>query len=170
MMTQTKWIANNAVTAAKINTSAIGNGLQGAGGTAISVKPKELSGITVDADGVSATVDASTINVNGSGQLYIPNSGVTSTQISQSSNFVWTGIHNFTGATITVPTITGGSNANAPTTKAYVDAIAEGISWKNYVKAASAGSDLTLSGEQTVDTVALVAGDRILVKDQTDET
>lgn len=170
MMTQTKWIANNAITAAKINTSAIGNGLQGAGGTAISVKPKTLSGITVDADGVSVTVDASTINVNGSGQVYIPNSAVTSTQISQSSNFAWTGIHNFTGSTITVPTITGGSNANAPTTKAYVDSLAEGISWKNYVKVASVGANLTLSGEQTVDTVALVAGDRILVKDQTDET
>ena len=61
---------------------------------------------------------------------------------------------------------------NAPTddthatNKAYVDSVANGLTWKNAVKAASTGN-LTLSGEQTVDGIALVAGDRVLVKDQT---
>lgn len=40
------------------------------------------------------------------------------------------------------------------------------VSPKDYVVAASTGN-LTLSGAQTVDGVALVAGDRVLVKDQT---
>lgn len=40
------------------------------------------------------------------------------------------------------------------------------LDWKQSVRAASTG-DLVLNGTQTVDTVALVAGDRILVKDQT---
>jgi hypothetical protein len=53
-------------------------------------------------------------------------------------------------------------------TKAYVDNAIAGLRWKQPVKAAST-VDLTLSGEQTVDTVALVTGDRILVKNQTDE-
>lgn len=166
---QTKWLADQAVTAAKINTSAVGNGLTGGAGTALAVSPKTNGGVAVDGTGVSVVTDGSTVEVNGSGQIQVKASGITSSQISQSSNFTWTGIHNFTGATITVPTITGGSSANAPTTKAYVDALAEGITWKNAVKAATTG-DVTLSGEQTIDTVALVAGDRVLVVLQTDET
>ena len=52
-------------------------------------------------------------------------------------------------------------------TKNYVDNIANGIDAKQSVRAASTGANLTLSGTQTVDGVALIAGDRILVKDQT---
>jgi hypothetical protein len=66
-------------------------------------------------------------------------------------------------------TVTGVPSPSADTevaNKAYVDAVAAGKTWKNAVKAASTGN-LTLSGEQTIDGVALVAGDRILVKDQT---
>jgi hypothetical protein len=58
----------NGITATEINTSSIGNGLQGAGGTAISVKPKTSAGIVVDADGVSVDTtwaDARFINVDG---------------------------------------------------------------------------------------------------------
>lgn len=40
-------------------------------------------------------------------------------------------------------------------------------SWKDSVRAASAGSNVTLSGTQTLDGVALVAGDRFFAKDQT---
>jgi hypothetical protein len=51
-------------------------------------------------------------------------------------------------------------------TKAYVDAVAQGLQAKASVKAAST-ANLTLSGTQTVDGIALIANDRILVKDQT---
>jgi hypothetical protein len=44
-------------------------------------------------------------------------------------------------------------------------AAAAGIKWKNSAKAASTGN-LTLSGEQTIDGVSIVAGDRVLAKDQ----
>jgi hypothetical protein len=50
-------------------------------------------------------------------------------------------------------------------TKNYVDTVAQGIDAKASVKAAST-ANLTLSGTQTVDGIALVAGDRILVKNQ----
>lgn len=50
--------------------------------------------------------------------------------------------------------------------KAYVDALQNGLSWKQAVRAATTGN-ITLSGTQTVDGVALVAGNRVLVKDQT---
>lgn len=49
--------------------------------------------------------------------------------------------------------------------KTYVDAAIVGISWKQPVRAATL-TNITLSGAQTIDTVSVVAGDRVLVKDQ----
>ena len=54
-------------------------------------------------------------------------------------------------------------------TKAYVDSVATGLDVKGSVRAATT-ADITLSGTQTVDGVTLVAGNRVLVKDQTDAT
>lgn len=51
-------------------------------------------------------------------------------------------------------------------TKSYVDNRLNGLDWKDSVRAATT-ADVTLSGTQTVDGVALVAGDDVLVKDQT---
>ena len=51
--------------------------------------------------------------------------------------------------------------------KGYVDAVAEGLDVKGSVAAATTGN-ITLSGGQTIDGVAVAAGDRVLVKDQTD--
>ena len=53
-------------------------------------------------------------------------------------------------------------------TKAYVDGLAQGLDSKASVRAATT-ANITLSGTQTVDGVALNAGDRVLVKDQTSQ-
>jgi hypothetical protein len=58
------------------------------------------------------------------------------------------------------------TSAQDSATKNYVDNVATGLDAKQSVKAASTGN-LSLTGTQTVDTIALVAGDRVLVKDQT---
>lgn len=50
-------------------------------------------------------------------------------------------------------------------TKAYADALASGLSLKASVKVATTGN-ITLSGAQTIDSVSVVAGDRVLVKNQ----
>lgn len=50
-------------------------------------------------------------------------------------------------------------------TKAYVDAVKQGLDIKDSVRAATT-ANITLSGTQTIDGVAVVAGDRVLVKDQ----
>lgn len=52
-------------------------------------------------------------------------------------------------------------------TKAYVDLTVQGLEPKQSVRAASTANIATLSGPFTLDGVALVAGDRVLVKDQT---
>lgn len=50
-------------------------------------------------------------------------------------------------------------------TKAYVDSVAQGLDVKGSCRAATTGN-ITLSGAQTIDGVAIIAGDRVLVKDQ----
>jgi len=51
-------------------------------------------------------------------------------------------------------------------TKQYVDNAVNGLSWKHSVKVGTT-ANITLSGTQTIDGVAVVAGNRVLVKDQT---
>jgi hypothetical protein len=88
---------------------------------------------------------------------------------------------NITNSTINSTTIgattpstgafTSGTVAAAPTgptdiaNKQYVDYYAAGLSWKQPVNAATT-ANITLSGLQTIDTVSLVAGNTVLVKNQ----
>lgn len=53
--------------------------------------------------------------------------------------------------------------------KRYVDNAVVGIDWKPSVRATTT-ANITLTGTKTIDAVVLVAGDRILVKDQTEPT
>ena len=73
---------------------------------------------------------------------------------------------------ITVPQDPG-VNPGAATSKAYVDNAINGLAWKQSVRAATspndanAGNLAALSGLLTVDGITLIAGDRVLVKNQT---
>jgi hypothetical protein len=60
-------------------------------------------------------------------------------------------------------------NAQDAATKAYVDATANGLDVKASVRVATT-ANITLSGTQTIDGISLIAGDRVLVKDQTTGT
>jgi len=71
-------------------------------------------------------------------------------------------------------TVTGAIYSNiTPTTgsslvnKTYVDGLSAGVVAKQAVVVATTGSNITLSGTQTIDGVAVTAGQRVLVKDQT---
>ena len=57
------------------------------------------------------------------------------------------------------------SNPGDAVSKAYVDAITVGLDFKESVRAATT-ANITLSGLQTIDGVSLVAGNRVLVKNQ----
>jgi len=57
------------------------------------------------------------------------------------------------------------SNAQDAATKAYVDSLVDGVDWKEHVRAATT-ANITLSGAQTIDGVSVIAGERVLVKDQ----
>lgn len=56
-------------------------------------------------------------------------------------------------------------NPQEPVTLAQMQAALRGWKWKDPVRAATT-ANITLSGEQTIDGVAVVAGDRVLVKNQ----
>ena len=56
-------------------------------------------------------------------------------------------------------------SAQDAATKAYVDAARSGLDVKQSVRAATT-ANITLSGEQTIDGVSVVTGDRVLVKNQ----
>lgn len=76
---------------------------------------------------------------------------------------------NVSGDTMTGPLILNADPVTAlgAATKQYVDATANGLSWKQSVVAAStANIDLATGGLLTIDGVTLVDGDRVLVKDQ----
>lgn len=57
------------------------------------------------------------------------------------------------------------TSAQDAATKAYVDSVAQGLDVKTSVIVATT-ANITLSGTQTIDGVAVVAGDRVLVKNQ----
>jgi hypothetical protein len=95
--------------------------------------------------------------------LNITSSTINSTTIGAiiPSTGVFTNIATTTGTITTAP-----ASANDIANKQYVDFYAAGLSWKAPVLTATS-ANITRSGLQTINGVTVVAGDRVLVKDQT---
>ena len=72
------------------------------------------------------------------------------------------GTFDFQEAVLLVATPSADSHA---ATKGYVDSISQGLHWKDSVKVATT-ANITLSGTQTIDGVAISADQRVLVKNQ----
>lgn len=135
-------------------------------------------GFVLQADGsqiVSAQLahtDLTSIGTNTHAQIdtHIANTSnphsVTAAQASAvalTGNETVAGIKTFTS--IPVLPATSPTTANQATSKEYVDTIAAGLSVRNACVVATTGN-ITLSGTQTIDGVAVIAGDRVLVKQQ----
>jgi len=87
---------------------------------------------------------------------FIANNAVTSGKIDLSGSF------DFSSGTVSVATP---SSANHAASKSYVDNIANGLHWKDSVKVATT-ANITLSGTQTIDGIAISADERVLVRAQ----
>jgi len=84
-----------------------------------------------------------------------------------SSTLAVTGATSLSSVATTTGTIsTTPSGSTDIANKAYVDTVAQGLDTKASVVAGTT-ANITLSGTQTVDGVVLIAGDRVLVKNQT---
>lgn len=70
------------------------------------------------------------------------------------------------GTSATITGLANPTNDSDAATKGYVDALAQGIDAKASVVAATT-ANITLSGAQTIDGISIIAGNRVLVKDQT---
>jgi hypothetical protein len=174
-----------------------GKGTGGAGGTATTVIPIGGAGLGSSAlplmDGTAAAgtssthskgdhvhpTDTSRAPLNSPAFTGVPTTATTpangdnTTKLATTAFVIATRLDQLQPPTVDVPwnskRITGLLDPSAPqdaATKGYVDGVAQGIDTKPSCQYAST-ANLTLSGPQTVDGAAAVAGDRVLVKDQT---
>lgn len=131
----------------------------------------QRSGQTVS----SVTLTGTTVNLSGlTGGLGLNGSSGTAGQVMTSAGNAaaptWSTITSV--GTLTSLTVSGNAIAAEPTlgthltTKSYVDNAIAGLTWKTAVIVGTT-ANITLSGTQTIDGVAVVAGNRILVKNQT---
>lgn len=89
------------------------------------------------------------------------------TRINGLQQFSTTGPVSFNSQRIT--DLQNPTQAQDAATKFYVDSVAVGLNVKDQVKVATT-QNITLSGTQTIDGIALSQGDRVLVKNQTTQT
>lgn len=123
---------------------------------------------TIIADVIESGID---INNLGGSALALNKGGTGSTTASGARTNLGLGTistQDSNNVNITGGTITGLSSPTNPSdaaNKSYVDTLALGLDFKNSCRAATT-ANITLSGEQTIDGVATVTGNRVLVKNQ----
>ena len=150
-------IAGNSATATKLATSRTISVSGDADGSA-SFDGSANADIAITLDTVNADVGTFTkVTVNAKGLTTAASQASLSDLSSPSADFSFAN-HKLTNLADPV------SDQDAAT-KYYVDSVAQGLDVKASVVAATV-SNITLSGAQTIDGVSVVAGDRVLVKNQ----
>jgi hypothetical protein len=117
---------------------------------------------------VSAALTLATVNsnvgsftkltVNGKGLVTAASAAVLADLAATTADFSMNGFK--------ITNLADPTNDQDAATKYYVDTVAQGLDVKASVLVATT-ANITLSGAQTIDGVSVVAGDRVLVKDQT---
>lgn len=169
---------NQTVGGTKTFTSTIAGSITGNAGTATALATGRTIAITGDLAYTSGSFDG-TANVTGTGTLATVNSNVgTHTKITINAKGLATAGSQASLTDLAVPTaafsfnsqnltnLADPVNAQDAATKSYVDSTAQGLDTKASCVVATT-ANITLSGTQTIDGVAVVAGDRVLVKNQT---
>jgi hypothetical protein len=134
-------------------------------GAAIAYAKLNLSASIVNADIAAGAAIEDTKLATITTALKVANSATTATAANTASAIVARDASgNFNANMITL--VGSPTAAGDVATKGYVDAFINGIDWKQSVRAATTGN-ITLSAPQTVDGVSVIAGNRVLVKNQT---
>ncbi len=136
-------IANSHASGSDNQNVVAGSGLTGGGsGATVTLDVGAGSGITVNANDIA--VDSTVIRASGANAFTADQS-----------------MGGFKLTNVATP-VSGTDAAN----KNYVDSSIQGLDIKQSVRAATT-ANITLSGAQTIDGVSIIAGDRVLVKNQT---
>ena len=137
---------------------------------------KGYDGSTVVTLGTSGGGDADTLEGQ-AGSYYLSRTNHTGTQAASTISDLATVVQAYRLDQFAAPTASVSLNSqkitnlatptadNDAANKGYVDSVAQGLSAKESVKAATT-ANITLSGEQTIDGVSISSGDRVLVKNQ----
>ena len=154
------------VTATASNALTIGTGLSG-------TSYNGSAAVTIAIDSTVATLTGTqtltnkTISGSSNTLTNISNASLTNSSVTVGTTAISLGASSLTLGGLTTVTVTQDPvSALQLATKQYVDAVAQGLDPKASCVAATT-ANITLSGTQTIDGVALIAGDRCLVKDQT---
>ena len=160
--TLTYWQAVGGVgTVTQINTGTglTGGPITGTGTISIDSTVATLTG--------TQTLTNKTISGASNTLTNIANASLTNSSVTVGTTAIALGASSLTLGGLTTVTVTQDPTAALDlATKQYVDAVAQGLDPKASCVAATT-ANITLSGTQTIDGVALIAGDRCLVKDQT---
>jgi hypothetical protein len=170
---------NQTVGGTKTFSNTIAGSITGNAGTATALATGRTIAITGDLSYTSPSFDGSA-NVTATGTLATVNSNVgTFLKTTVNAKGLVTAATSANINDLTAPTadygfggfkITGLAdpvNAQDAATKSYVDSTAQGLDTKASCVVASTANIATLSGLLTIDGVTVVAGDRVLVKNQT---
>jgi hypothetical protein len=158
--------ASGTITANTTNALTIGTGLSGTSFNGSSAVTIAIDSTVATLTGVQ-TLTNKTISGSSNTLTNIANASLTNSSLTIGTTSIALGASSLTLGGLTTVTVTQNpTTALELATKQYVDAVAEGLDPKASCVAATT-TNITLSGTQTIDGVALIAGDRCLVKDQT---
>ena len=154
------------VTATSTAALTIGTGLSGTsynGSTAVTIAIDS----TVATLTGTQTLTNKTISGSSNTLTNIANASLTNNSVTVGTTAIALGASSLTlGGLTSVAVTQDPTSALQLATKQYVDSVAQGLDPKASCVAATT-ANITLSGTQTIDGVALIAGDRCLVKNQT---
>ncbi len=169
---------NQTIAGVKTFSSTISGSINGNASTATKLATARNLSLTGDGTATLSSFDGSA-NVSAAFTLATVNSNVgTFTKLTVNAKGLVTAAVQASLSDLAAPTADFSMNSKKLTnlaeptvasdaaTKNYVDSVAQGLDVKSSVVVATT-ANITLSGAQTIDGVAIVAGDRVLVKDQT---